>query len=160
MSTCKSFAPIVDEHSRILILGSMPGIKSLEQQEYYAHPQNRFWRLLALLLDEAVPQDYTAKQVLLHKYHLALWDTLGYCEREGSLDSNIKNEAPNAVVELAGELVVCNGGKAAAAFKKYFAKKMPEQVQFFYLPSTSPANARLRLEDLAERWQVILQFLA
>lgn len=165
MSTCKSFAPIADEQSRILILGSMPGIKSLEQQEYYAHPQNRFWRLLALLLDEAVPQDYTAKQVLLHKYHLALWDTLGYCEREGSLDSNIKNEAPNAVVELAGELphlqaVVCNGGKAAAAFKKYFAKKMPEQVRIFYLPSTSPANARLRLEDLAEHWQVILQFLA
>lgn len=141
MSTCKSFAPIVDEHSRILILGSMPGIKSLEQQEYYAHPQNRFWRLLAL------------------------WDTLGYCEREGSLDSSIKNEAPNAVVELAGELphlqaVVCNGGKAGAAFKKYFAKKMPEQVQIFYLPSTSPANARLRLENLAEHWQVILQFLA
>lgn len=160
MSTCKSFAPIVDEHSRILILGSMPGIKSLEQQEYYAHPQNRFWRLLALL-----PQDYSAKQALLHKHHLALWDTLGYCERVGSLDSNIKNEAPNAVAELAGELphlqaVVCNGGKAAAAFKKYFAKKMPEQVQIFYLPSTSPANARLRLEDLAEHWQVILQFLA
>ena len=118
MSTCKSFAPIVDEHSRILILGSMPGIKSLEQQEYYAHPQNRFWRLLALLLNEDVPQDYAAKQALLHKHHIALWDTLGYCEREGSLDSNIKNEAPNAVVELAGELphlqaVVCNGGKAA-----------------------------------------------
>ena len=161
MSTCKSFAPIVDEHSRILILGSMPGIKSLEQQEYYAHPQNRFWRLLALLLQEDVAHDYSAK----HKHHLALWDTLGYCERVGSLDSNIKNEAPNAVAELAGELphlqaVVCNGGKAAAAFKKYFAKKMPEQVQIFYLPSTSPANARLRLEDLAEHWQVILQFLA
>lgn len=152
MSTCKSFAPIVDEHSRILILGSMPGIKSLEQQEYYAHPQNRFWRLLALLLNEDVPQDYAAKQALLHKHHLALWDTLGYCERDGSLDSSIKNEAPNAVVELAG--------KAGAAFKKYFAKKMPEQVRIFYLPSTSPANARLRLEDLAERWQVILQFLA
>ena len=89
---------------------------------------------------------------------------LRYCERDGSLDSNIKNEAPNAVVELAGELphlqaVVCNGGKAGAAFKKYFAKKMPERVQIFYLPSTSPANARLRLEGLAERWRVILQFL-
>lgn len=165
MSTCKSFAPIVDGHSRILILGSMPGIKSLEQQEYYAHPQNRFWRLLALLLDEAVPQDYAAKQAWLHKHHLALWDTLGYCEREGSLDSSIKNETPNAVAELVSELphlqaVVCNGGKAGAAFKKYFAKKMPKQVRIFYLPSTSPANARLRLEDLAEHWQVILQFLA
>ena len=164
MSACKSFAPIADEDSRILILGSMPGIKSLEQQEYYAHPQNRFWRLLALLLQEDVPQDYAAKQALLHKHHLALWDTLGYCECDGRLDSNIKNEAPNAVVELAGELphlqaVVCNGGKAGAAFKKYFAKKMPEQVQIFYLPSTSPAKARLRLEDLAEHWQVILQFL-
>ena len=127
MSTCKSFAPIADEQSRILILGSMPGIKSLEQQEYYAHPQNRFWRLLALLLQEDVPQDYAVKQALLHKHHLALWDTLGYCERDGSLDSNIKNEAPNAVVELAGELphlqaVVCNGGKAGAAFKKYFGR--------------------------------------
>lgn len=165
MSACKSFASIADEDSRILILGSMPGIKSLEQQEYYAHPQNRFWRLLALLLQEEVPQDYAAKQALLHKHHVALWDTLGYCERDGSLDSNIKNEAPNAVVELAGELphlqaVVCNGGKAGAAFKKYFAKKMPERVQVFYLPSTSPANARLRLENLAEHWQVILQFLA
>ncbi len=136
MSTCKSFAPIVDEHSRILILGSMPGIKSLEQQEYYAHPQNRFWRLLALLLNEDVSQDYAAKQALLHKHHLALWDTLGYCERDGSLDSNIKNEAPNAVVELAGKLphlqaVVCNGGKAAAAFKKYFAKKCLSRCEFF-----------------------------
>lgn len=100
MSTCKSFAPIADEQSRILILGSMPGIKSLEQQEYYAHPQNRFWRLLALLLNEDVPQSYAVKQALLHKHHLALWDTLGYCERDGSLDSNIKNEAPNAVIEL------------------------------------------------------------
>ena len=81
MSTCKSFAPIADEQSRILILGSMPGIKSLEQQEYYAHPQNRFWRLLALLLNEDVPQNYAVKQALLHKHHLALWDTLGYCER-------------------------------------------------------------------------------
>lgn len=136
MSTCKSFAPIVDEHSRILILGSMPGIKSLEQQEYYAHPQNRFWRLLALLLNEDMPQDYVAKQALLHKHHLALWDTLGYCEREGSLDSSIKNEAPNAVVELVSELphlqaVVCNGGKAGAAFKKYFAKKCLSRCEFF-----------------------------
>ena len=127
MSTCKSFAPIVDEHSRILILGSMPGIKSLEQHEYYALPLNRFWRLLALLLQENAPQDYAAKQALLHKHHLALWDTLGYCEREGSLDSNIKNEAPNAVVELVSELphlqaVVSNGSKAGAAYKKKFEK--------------------------------------
>ena len=159
-----SFAPVYDDRSRALILGTWPSPKSREMAFYYGHPQNRFWRLLALLLNEDVPQDYAAKQALLHKHHIALWDTLGYCERDGSLDSSIKNETPNAVAELAGELphlqaVVCNGGKAAAAFKKYFAKKMPERVQVFYLPSTSPANARLRLEGLAERWQVILQFL-
>lgn len=107
MSKCKSFAPIADEQSRILILGSMPGIKSLEQQEYYAHPQNRFWRLLALLLNEDVPQNYAVKQALLHKHHLALWDTLGYCERDGSLDSSIKNEAPNAVIELVSDCRIC-----------------------------------------------------
>ena len=164
MSECVSFAPLVDDECRVLILGSMPGSRSLDMQEYYAHPQNRFWRLLALLLNEEMPLTYADKCALLLRHHIALWDTLGYCERDGSLDSNIKNEAPNAVIELVSELphlqaVVCNGGKAAAAFKKYFAKKMPERVQVFYLPSTSPANARLRLEGLAERWQVILQFL-
>ena len=162
-----SFAPVYDDRSRALILGTWPSPKSREMAFYYGHPQNRFWPLLAALTGEPLPvrEDIAAKKQLLLRHGLALWDTLGYCEREGSLDSNIKNEAPNAVVELAGELphlqaVVCNGGKAAAAFKKYFAKKMPEQVRIFYLPSTSPANARLRLEDLAERWQVILQFLA
>ena len=162
-----SFAPVYDDRSRALILGTWPSPKSREMAFYYGHPQNRFWPLLAALTGEPLParEDIAAKKQLLLRHGLALWDTLGYCERVGSLDSNIKNEAPNAVAELAGELphlqaVVCNGGKAAAAFKKYFAKKMPEQVQIFYLPSTSPANARLRLEYLAEHWQVILQFLA
>lgn len=147
MSTCKSFAPIADEQSRILILGSMPGIKSLEQQEYYAHPQNRFWRLLALLLNEDVPQNYAVKQALLHKHHLALWDTLGYCERDGSLDSSIKNEAPNAVVELVSELphlqaVVCNGGKAAAAFKNILPKNCLSGCRFSICrPQVLPTRA-------------------
>lgn len=146
MSTCKSFAPIADEQSRILILGSMPGIKSLEQQEYYAHPQNRFWRLLALLLREDAPQDYAAKQAMLHKHHLALWDTLGYCERDGSLDSNIKNEAPNAVAELVSELphlqaVVCNGGKALQPLK-IFAKKCLRGYRFSICrPQVLPTRA-------------------
>lgn len=165
MSECESFAPLVEENSKILILGSMPGRKSLAMQEYYAHPQNRFWKLLAQLLGEEPPQSYAAKTAMLARHHIALWDTLAYCEREGSLDSDIKNEQPNDILKLLAEkknilAIFCNGGKAAAAFKKYFAKKLPANVQVFYLHSTSPANARMRLDDLLVEWQVILQYLA
>ncbi len=165
MSECESFAPIIDKNSKILILGSMPGRKSLAMQEYYAHPQNRFWKLLAQLFKEDVPADYSAKKALLARHHIALWDTLAFCEREGSLDSDIKNEQPNAILELLAQqqnicAIFCNGGKAAAAFKKYFAKNLPRKLTIYYLHSTSPANARMRLEDLREEWQVILQYLA
>ncbi len=157
MATCISFAPLVDDDSCILILGSMPGVKSLQEQEYYAHKQNRFWRLMALLLGEDLPVTYEAKCAMLLAHHIALWDTLGYCEREGSLDSDIKNEIPNDILGLLAKhpritTIVCNGGKAAAAFKKYFAKDLPPHVTVHYLHSTSPANARMRLEDLAEEW--------
>lgn len=164
MSECKSFAPLVDSKCRVLILGSMPGVRSLTMQEYYAHPQNRFWRLMAMLLKEELPNTYEAKCALLLRHHVALWDTLGYCERDGSLDSDIKNEQPNAVLELLAQnqqlkAVFCNGGKAQVAFKRYFAKRLPEKIRVYYLHSTSPANARMRLNDLAEEWQLILQYL-
>lgn len=164
MSKCESFAALADENSKILILGSMPGRRSLDMQEYYAHPQNRFWKLLALLFDEAVPEAYADKKALLARHYIALWDTLGYCEREGSLDSDIKNEQPNAVLELLAaypriKAVFCNGGKAGAAFKKYFAKNLPAGVAVYYFHSTSPANARMRLADLAEEWQLIKEYL-
>ena len=83
MYACTSFAPLVDSESKILILGSMPGVKSLTEQEYYAHPRNRFWQLLALLLGEDNPADYVDKKAMLKKHRVALWDTLGYCERKG-----------------------------------------------------------------------------
>lgn len=164
MSECVSFAPLVDDECRVLILGSMPGRRSLDMQEYYAHPQNRFWRLLALLLNEEMPTNYNDKCALLLRHHIALWDTLGYCEREGSLDSDIKNEQPNAVCELLAvqpqiKAVFCNGGKAAAAFKRYFAKGLPREIDVYYFSSTSPANARKRLDDLVQEWQILLQYL-
>ena len=164
MSECQSFAPLVDDNCKILILGSMPGRKSLDMQQYYAHPQNRFWKLLALLLAEPVPTEYDEKCAMLLHHHVALWDTLAYCEREGSLDSDIKNEQPNAICELLTahkkiKAVVCNGGKAATAFKRYFAKKLPRELDVYFLHSTSPANARMRLENLAQEWQVITQYL-
>lgn len=164
MSRCQSFAPLADADSKILILGSMPGVKSLREQEYYAHPQNRFWKLLALLLNEPAPQDYAAKKAMLARHGVALWDTLEFCEREGSLDSDIKNEVPNEVPDLLAKhpaigAVFCNGGKAGAAFKKYFARRLPPGVGVFYLHSTSPANARMDLAALAGEWSKILDYL-
>lgn len=164
MSRCQSFAPLAGAGSKILILGSMPGVKSLQEQEYYAHPQNRFWKLLELLLNEPAPQDYAAKKALLARHGVALWDTLGLCEREGSLDSDIKNEIPNDVLGLLAQYpsiraIFCNGGKAGAAFKKYFARSLPPGVEVFYFHSTSPANARMDLAALAAEWGKILEYL-
>lgn len=165
MSTCQSFAPVVHENCKILILGSMPGVKSLAEQQYYAHPQNRFWKMLAALFNEAVPVDYEDKLALLRDNDIALWDVLAYCQRQGSLDSGITDEVPNDIIGLLRShpqitAVFCNGGKASSAFKKYFLKSVPEQVQVFYLHSTSPANARMSLQALVDEWSVIKDFLA
>lgn len=161
MSECQSFDPVADADSRLLILGSMPGVRSLQMQQYYGHPQNRFWPLVTMLLGYAeVPLDYADKKQMLLDNSIALWDVLGYCEREGSLDSDITCEQPN---DLAGFLqnhpqihtICCNGGKAAAAFKKYTRQLDLQRITVHFLPSTSPANARWRLPKLLEAWQVI-----
>ena len=94
MSICKSFPPVVSPESRVLILGSMPGRKSLEMQQYYAHPQNRFWKLLAALFAAELPTDYQAKLALLQQNRLALWDVLGVCERDGKLKCFLKIKSP------------------------------------------------------------------
>ncbi len=165
MSECKSFTPVVHDNCKVLILGSMPGVKSLDAQEYYAHPQNRFWKLLAKIVNASVPENYAEKLELLRSHDIALWDVLAYCEREGSLDSDIKGEVPNDIVGLLNnnpqiKAVFCNGGKAASAFKKYFAKDVPSNIKVYYLHSTSPANARMNLQALAEEWSVIKEFFA
>lgn len=160
---CKSFEPLIDDNCRILILGSMPGIRSLAEQEYYAHPQNRFWRLLAALCGEKIDfTDYAAKKALLLSHHIALWDTLCYCERDGSLDQAICAEVPNNIPGLLADYpgiqtVICNGGKAGSVFKKHFAKSIPKHVKVYYLHSTSPANARMNLQGLLEEWQSIIR---
>ncbi len=139
-------------------MGSMPGVKSLIEQEYYAHPKNRFWPLMQMLLQNKVADmKYSEKKQLLLRNKIALWDTLANCEREGSLDSDILAEQPNDLVVFLQkhphiDTVICNGGKAARAFKKYFAKQIPTATIVYYLPSTSPANARMSLDNLVEVW--------
>ncbi len=157
---CESFAPIAGENSRVLILGSMPGRTSLSMQQYYAYPRNRFWKMLSLLFNESVPENYEGKITFLKEKNIALWDVISQCDREGSLDSSIKNERPNDILGLIRRLpklraVFCNGGKAGAAFKKYFEGNIPAGIKVYYMHSTSPANAGMDLEALYDEWRIV-----
>lgn len=163
MSSCNSFAPIYNEQSKVLILGSMPGKRSLAMQQYYAHPQNRFWKMLGEIFQTETGCTYEERKAFLLQHKIALWDVLKYCERESSLDSDIRNETPNDVTELLREnpqiqAIFCNGGKAAASFKKYFSGAF-SQLDVYYYHSTSPANARMSLTDLVLEWQIIRKYL-
>lgn len=158
------FSPVIDECSTHLILGSMPSVASLAAGEYYAHPQNRFWPLMAHLLEHRPfpPKDYGERLSMLLRHNIALWDSIGACDRKGSLDSDIKNEQGNDFTALLVRYprirTICfNGGKSFQCFKK-FNKKLLERrdIRFSQLPSTSPANARWRMEALAEAWREAL----
>ena len=158
-SACIGFPPSIDEHCTTLILGSMPGVTSLQQQQYYAHPHNRFWPLMACLLKQsAVPDTYEGRLSMLLCHHIALWDSIDTCERSGSLDTAIHNETGNDFSALFAQYprlhIICfNGAKSFQSFKKYNRSLLKEKKLHFYaLPSTSPANARWRLKDLAAVW--------
>lgn len=158
---CKSFLPNIDNNSKILILGSMPGVKSLDEQQYYAHPQNRFWKLMGKICNENNLSnfDYETKLKVLLANNIALWDVIQTCNRDGSLDSNIQNEKPNKIIQLLKQFpniqIIClNGNKSYTAFKKHFPELL-NQYKCYKLPSTSPANARYSLEKLYEEWKEI-----
>lgn len=161
MTGCKSFRPSIDYNSEILVLGSMPGVKSLEEQQYYAHPQNRFWKVMAHICKtpDLHNADYLKKLNTLLKNRIALWDTIKSCTREGSLDSNILNEIPNDIKNLLKKYpkikTIClNGNKSFSAFKKYNSELL-NQYTCYKLPSTSPANAKYSLDKLVSEWQII-----
>lgn len=157
MEICKSFSPNIDENSKILILGSMPGTRSLEQQQYYAHPQNRFWKVIGKCcnFDNLQELNYSDKLNFLLNNQIALWDVIKSCKRTGSLDSNIKSEKPNDIRALLKKYnikrICLNGNKSYSAFKKYFPELL-KQYACYKLPSTSPANAKYKPEDLYLEW--------
>ncbi len=155
---CKCFAPLENAGCTILILGSMPGERSLELQQYYGHKNNRFWRLMAEIFNNGeMLDDYEERKTLLLRSNVALWDVLAFCRREGSLDSAIRDEEYN---DLAGFIarhpkikrICCNGGKAYAALKKYCRTNSINGVEILAMPSTSPANARCNFEKLKNIW--------
>ena len=163
MRKCKSFEPSVNDNCKVLILGSMPGVKSLEKQQYYAHPLNRFWKVMGILCNtDLTGCDYNSRLKILLDNGFALWDTIDSCEREGSLDSNIKKEKPNDIRKLLilypNIRTIClNGNKSYSSFRKHFPELLTdERYNIYPLPSTSPANAKYQLKDLINEWQKII----
>lgn len=151
-----------DEPPQILILGSLPSVTSLGQQQYYAHPQNAFWRIIEALFANGAPCTYAQRIELLKHNRIALWDVIATAKREGSLDSAIQPETviPNDIIGLLNtypsiKTIYLNGGTAATLFKRHVAKQLSASVQIVPLPSTSPANARMGFEEKLGRWGVI-----
>lgn len=151
-------APIFDRHSHTLLLGTMPSPKSREAGFYYAHPQNRFWPVLAAVYGEAVPKDDAARRALILGGHLALWDVLSSCEIRGASDASIRaavpNDIPFLVAHSAVSRVFCTGTAAAHYYRRLVEDKtgIPCEV----LPSTSPANCRVSFEELVQRYSEAL----
>jgi hypoxanthine-DNA glycosylase len=161
MATSKSsFAPISNPDIEILILGSLPGDKSIEVNEYYGHPRNRFWKILATSSKQVQPQNYKDKLDLLQKLKIGLWDVAQNAVRIGSLDSAIKSEEPNDIETFIANhpnlrIIAFNGKTSEALFNKYFDKK--PHMKYISLPSSSPANARFDFEALCKSWQELFE---
>lgn len=156
----KGFDPIIPTAPRVMILGSMPSVASLEKQEYYGFAHNRFWKIMHTVFDMPI-NSYEKKKEILYRHQILLWDVIGECEREGSLDSAIRKEKVNDLTQLIHTYptlrkVICNGRKAHALYCKHFADITLPCV---YLPSTSNANRSLREDALFEQWRQELQGL-
>lgn len=150
--------PLFDSNSEILILGSFPSVKSREECFFYGHPQNRFWKVVARVLNEETPVTIQEKTDMMHKHRIAVWDVIHSCEIEGSADSTIRNVVANdlsIILENADiKRIYVNGRKAEAMYKKYTEKQT--DIKAIVLPSTSPANAAWNEDRLFEEWKQII----
>ena len=156
---CVGFPPNINEQCKLIILGSMPSVASLNAGQYYAHPQNRFWPMMAAILEgKEAPRDYDGRIAMLMKHNIALWDAISTCDRDGSLDSAIKNERYTDISGLLEKFpsiktILCNGNKSFACFKRGNKKILTRaDIVVKAMPSTSPANAKWRLPMLIDVW--------
>ncbi len=148
--------PVFDASSRVLVLGTMPSPVSRAVRFYYGHPQNRFWRIMAALWDEALPRTNEERASLALRHHVALWDVLASCTIQGASDASIRegraNELSRVIDSAPIQTVFTTGAKAASLYRKLCAAQFP-QVEHVALPSTSAANARMSLDDLIEAYR-------
>jgi len=168
MALVHSFEPVVGQDPRIIILGSMPGVVSLQAAQYYANPRNAFWTIIAELFGIHIDCSYESRVAQVSQLPLILWDTLKACHREGSLDSKILKQQIEAN-DIVG-LVERHKGLRAIAFngaasEKYFNQlekprlSADHQIELIKLPSTSPANASMKFEQKLMAWRRLLEFL-
>lgn len=157
---------VVDFKTRVLVVGSMPGVQSLEKQQYYGHPRNHFWPIIAGILGVEVPDNYEERIALVRENGIGLWDVIKMCERKGSLDSNIRAEVPNDFEQLfiqypQIEAIVFNGTKAFSVFKKHIELDVLSTREVFQLPSTSPVPGRFNktFEQKLQIWSQISKYL-
>lgn len=150
------FLPLFDKNSKILILGSFPSVKSRQINFYYGHPQNRFWKVISAIFNEIEPKTIEEKKLLVLSNNIALWDSIKSCDIVNSSDSSIKNVQINDIKGLINNTninkVIFNGNTSYKMFEKY-NKENFENIKFVCLPSTSPANAKFKLQDLIDIWK-------
>lgn len=158
--------PVVDSNTRVLIVGSMPGVQSLEKQQYYGHPRNHFWRIIGDITNHSVPESYEGRLHLVRQHGIGLWDVIQSCERLGSLDSKIKNEIPNDFEQLFArfpyiEAVFFNGTKAYDVFQKKIGFELLAEREYYKMPSTSPVPGRniKTFEQKVEIWRMLEKYI-
>ena len=167
MPVVQSFDPVIGKNPTVLILGSMPGVASLEVQQYYAHPRNGFWPIMGELFGVEWATDYESRIQQLKQLPVILWDVLRSCRREGSLDAAICSSEfePNAIAELLQQyasvrLIAFNGATAEKFFRQQIVPDIPDLKRYerVRLPSTSPAHASKRLAEKLEDWRIITTY--
>ncbi len=170
MTLLRGFPALADAHARVLVLGSMPGERSLEARQYYAHPHNAFWRIMGELALAGPELPYAQRCLQLVQRGIAVWDVLGACRRPGSLDADI-DAASIVVNDFAAffaaqpciRAVFCNGGTAHACYRRHVLPRLPANaaaLPLVRLPSTSPAHAARSFDQKLQSWRVVLEALA
>lgn len=168
MTQVQSFPPIVGKFPRVLILGSMPGVASLEAVQYYAHPRNAFWPIMGELFGIDPGTDYALRIAQIAEKPVVLWDTLKHCSRPGSLDSAIvrdsveANDIPDLLLQHPRiQAVACNGATSAEYFRRLVLPRLEETstIELLKMPSTSPANAGMNFAQKLAAWRRLLDYI-
>lgn len=160
--THESIKPFINDNSEVLILGSFPSVKTREVGFYYAHHQNRFYKVLSNIFFEPLPTSIQSKKELLNKHHIALYDVIYSCDISNSEDSSIRNVTPIDIKELLNKFpninrIIVNGNKAKELFKRYLFKDIDtKNIRVKYAPSTSSANAKMSVEKLVEIYSKLI----
>ena len=166
MALVHSFEPVIGSNPRVLILGSMPGVVSLQAVQYYANPRNAFWPVMADLFAIEIDCEYQLRIDQIKQLPIILWDTIKACHRQGSLDSSIQthqleaNDIPTLLEQYRGiRLVVCNGATSEKYFNRLVKHQVPDEIEVLRLPSTSPANAGMPYAQKLAAWRVIKDYI-